>query len=549
MAPDSPPQPVLSGRNLRARIFSISADEQFSLLSEMQGLTGDRAGILIEQPASAAIAQPGDLILSILYEGRIHMAYVSMVDVGGGAGSEDGGSSSSTDPSEDEDDGVSSSTDSIEDGEQGSTEARDEEGKKQSVQSSTVSFSSNLAMESEDKELKERNRHLHIRVWPQYCVLVFFDGECWKVTKQQPMQWLQTDQMEEINQRIMTENERVELDWTKNLAFVDLSKQMSVLGFVGLLECSEAVDNFIRRDLSPDIMNYNINDVIGDGATCTVYGVSTRYAIKKMELTEDFDDKDAIINREPREVIILSSFRHTAVVSFFQAWAANGKYISGLSGSSQDNWDDEDSEPNVDLEDERERIYVAVQMEYCGRTLLEFLDPEYHEVDVEEAWVIFRDITKGVQRIHRSGVIHRDLKPQNIFFGYADSRAIKIGDFGHACWAKQYANGEVGTPNRGTTIYCAPELNEETCVTEKADIYSLGIIFVELFHHFKGGYERVEVFTKLRNGEYPNSPDWYGDLTLLKQLVGPPPSQRLSTDEILEYISNRTNVVAGQEVQ
>jgi serine/threonine protein kinase len=101
------------------------------------------------------------------------------------------------------------------------------------------------------------------------------------------------------------------------------------------------------------------------------------------------------------------------------------------------------------------------------RTLLEFLDPEYHEVDVEEAWVIFRDITKGVQRIHRSGVIHRDLKPQNIFFGYADSRAIKIGDFGHACWAKQYANGEVGTPNRGTTIYCAPELNEETCVTEK----------------------------------------------------------------------------------
>jgi hypothetical protein len=31
------------------------------------------------------------------------------------------------------------------------------------------------------------------------------------------MQWLQTDQMEEINQRIMTENERVELDWTKNL--------------------------------------------------------------------------------------------------------------------------------------------------------------------------------------------------------------------------------------------------------------------------------------------------------------------------------------------
>jgi hypothetical protein len=45
---------------------------------------------------------------------------------------------------------------------------------------------------------------------------------------------------------------------------------------------------------------------VGDGATCTVYGVSTRYAIKKMELTEDFDDKDAIINREPRFDIVNS---------------------------------------------------------------------------------------------------------------------------------------------------------------------------------------------------------------------------------------------------
>jgi serine/threonine protein kinase len=71
-------------------------------------------------------------------------------------------------------------------------------------------------------------------------------------------------------------------------------------------------------------------------------------------------------------------------------------------------------------------------------------------MDVEESWFIFKEIVKAVQLTHRSGVIHRYLKPDNIFFGNADTNAIKLGDFGHACWAKQYAAGEAGTPNRGT---------------------------------------------------------------------------------------------------
>jgi serine/threonine protein kinase len=82
-------------------------------------------------------------------------------------------------------------------------------------------------------------------------------------------------------------------------------------------------------------------------------------------------------------------------------------------------------------------------------------------MDVEESWFIFKEIVKAVQLTHRSGVIHRDLKPDNIFFGNADTNAIKLGDFGHACWAKQYAAGEAGTPNRGTEWYCAPELDAE----------------------------------------------------------------------------------------
>jgi hypothetical protein len=55
MAPDSPPQTVLAGRNLRAELFEISGNERFSLISKMQGLMGDGAAVLFEEPASVAI--------------------------------------------------------------------------------------------------------------------------------------------------------------------------------------------------------------------------------------------------------------------------------------------------------------------------------------------------------------------------------------------------------------------------------------------------------------------------------------------------------------
>jgi hypothetical protein len=55
MAPDSPPQTVLAGRNLRAELFEISGNERFSLISKIQGLMGDGAAVLFEEPASVAI--------------------------------------------------------------------------------------------------------------------------------------------------------------------------------------------------------------------------------------------------------------------------------------------------------------------------------------------------------------------------------------------------------------------------------------------------------------------------------------------------------------
>lgn len=63
------------------------------------------------------------------------------------------------------------------------------------------------------------------------------------------------------------------------------------------------------------------------------------------------------------------------------------------------------------------------------RTLRQYFEESYNEhFDKESAWHFFRQIVEGLAHIHGQGIIHRDLNPNNIFFGAVGD--IKIGDFG-----------------------------------------------------------------------------------------------------------------------
>ena len=94
-----------------------------------------------------------------------------------------------------------------------------------------------------------------------------------------------------------------------------------------------------------------------------------------------------------------------------------------------------------------------------------------------EARRIAREICTALQAAHRAGVVHRDLKPQNVFV--TQTGAVKVLDFGLARVAGQERlTSQAAVP--GTPGYIAPELFEGQRPDARADLYALGATFFEM---------------------------------------------------------------------
>ncbi|KAL9640799.1 MAG: hypothetical protein Q9204_000573, partial [Flavoplaca sp. TL-2023a] len=156
-------------------------------------------------------------------------------------------------------------------------------------------------------------------------------------------------------------------------------------------------------------------------------------------------------------------------------------------------------------------------------------------------------ILQGLVHIHNASIVHRDLKPENIFI---DSNSnVRIGDFGLArpgeslqvSYKSNILNKDLKssfTRNIGTTFYVAPEMTSGN-YDEKADMFSLGVIFFEMSYRLETGMERVHTLGALCKADstfpaaFNKDPEKAKQGQVILSLVNHNPNLRPSSLELL----------------
>ncbi|CAK74022.1 unnamed protein product (macronuclear) [Paramecium tetraurelia] len=128
---------------------------------------------------------------------------------------------------------------------------------------------------------------------------------------------------------------------------------------------------------------------------------------------------------------------------------------------------------------EIEEIYkesneIIFIMKYCeGGTLYNYILNRKYQIEQSEIKCIMKRLLKGVKHLHKLGIIHRDLKLDNIVLEKEnDIKSVKIIDFGFAVEFGYQNIMRCGTPG-----YMAPEILNQQDYNELVDIYSLGSVF------------------------------------------------------------------------
>ncbi len=195
-----------------------------------------------------------------------------------------------------------------------------------------------------------------------------------------------------------------------------------------------------------------------------------------------------------------------------------------------------------------------ISMEYVeGKSLKELIkDKKTQKWDMAKIMDVGIQMVEGLSKAHRKGIVHRDIKSDNIML--TNEGLIKIMDFGLAKLKGVPRVTKTGT-TVGTVAYMSPEQTRGEEVDHRTDIWGLGVLLYEILTGelpFQGDYEAAIIY-QILNAE-PKAIQWFRSdvpdniLTLISQLLQKDPSNRLSsTKEIIQMLRERPREKAPEE--
>jgi DNA-binding NarL/FixJ family response regulator/tRNA A-37 threonylcarbamoyl transferase component Bud32 len=161
-------------------------------------------------------------------------------------------------------------------------------------------------------------------------------------------------------------------------------------------------------------------------------------------------------------------------------------------------------------------------------------------VPPEEALRLFRELMFALGDIHEKGILHRDLKPQNLMF--RNDGSLAIVDFGIAkdiAALDRTGHGEI----LGTPRYMSPEQVQGRVLDLRTDIYSAGVLLYQMLtgKHLFDGETAVEVAMRHLNTQPPALPDRLSQYQrLIDKLVEKDRDARFrNADEVIGFLSRR----------